>query len=280
MRYITLPDVDDIEVFDKIAAAKYRPRSAQMIGARPAVFDAYGRYGDSAPDLGGFANAVLTDLQKKVMRHAYTVETAPMIALRSDILDGIAAAKCPFCGINETSTLDHYLPKEQYPELSIFSANLVPCCPQCNTRKNDLVVEENTNVRLFIHPHFDQVPNLRFLKVEIDVKENVLLLGFRISRPGGMSLAMFGHLRSHFKLLNLSDRYRRMGLEHLGGQYRALKRAYGKAGDSVRVASELATTANDFAERYGENYWLAVLYRALAAHNGFCRGGFEMLKAV
>ena len=94
-----------------------------------------------------------------------------------------------------------------------------------------------------------------------------------------MSIATFRHLRSHFRLLDLADRYRRMGLEHLGGQYRAFKRAYGAGEDAERVSDQLGQTAADFEEQYGENYWLAVLYRSLASHDEFCDGGFEVLRA-
>lgn len=93
-----------------------------------------------------------------------------------------------------------------------------------------------------------------------------------------MSLDVFSQLKNHFRLLGLADRYRRMALEHMGGQWRALTRVYGVAEDAQRVANELNVKAEDFKEQYGDNYWLAVLYRALAANVEFCDGGFEVLR--
>jgi hypothetical protein len=58
------------------------------------------------------------------------------------------------------------------------------------------------------------------------------------------------------------------------------RRAYGVGESAERVADELALTGADFENRYGKNYWLAVLYRTLAAHDDFCDGGFEALKAA
>ena len=52
------------------------------------------------------------------------------------------------------------------------------------------------------------------------------------------------------------------------------------AQDADRVAEELANAAEDHAERHGENYWLTVLYRALADHDTSCDGGFDVLKAL
>ena len=280
MRSVTLFDVDDIEVFDKITAAKRRQRRASMVEARPIVLDAYEHYDNAAPDLNNLAHAVLTDEQKEALIHAFNVETVPMMELRGNILTRIEVARCPFCGISESSTLDHYFPKEQYPEFSVFSPNLVPSCSPCNTHKRDKIIDEDTNIRLFIHPHFDQVPQLHFLTADIKLHEDALLLRFHLTRPEGMSLATFQQLQSHFRLLNLADRYLRMGLEHLGGQYRTLRRAYGEGESAERVAIELASAGEGFEERYGENYWLAVLYRELAAHDEFCDGGFEVLRTL
>jgi len=277
MRAVPLLHIDDAKLFDQFRAAKHPPRRARLAKARASVLEAYQRYRDATPEVGGLDLAALTEPQKEALRHSFTVETAPMTALRGAILERIAVARCPFCGLSETSTLDHYLPKETYPEFAIFSANLVPCCPLCNTRKRDKILDEATDVRLFVHPHFDVVPDVQFLQVRIVLEEGAIGLTFRLIRPEGMALASFQHLRSHFGLLNLADRYRRMSLEHLGGQYRAIRRDYGDSEDAGRVAEELSHTADDAAEHYGDNYWLAVLYRALAAHDDFCNGGFEVL---
>ncbi|MBK1664473.1 hypothetical protein CKO38_06200 [Rhodospirillum rubrum] len=277
MRSIPLLDVDDTKVFDEITAAKRGQRRVRLTAARPAVLEAYERYDDATPEVGNLAHAVLTAPQEEALNHAFNVETAPMTEMRRSILKRISVARCPFCGISESSTLDHYLPKEQYPEFSVFSPNLVPCCSPCNTRKRDKILDDETDVRLFVHPHFDQIPTTLFLAADVDLRADAIVLSFRVTRPAGMALATFQSLQSHFRLLDLADRYRRMALEHLGGQYRALKRAYGPGEDADRVESELALTAEDFEKRYGENYWLAVLYRTLSFNEAFCNGGFEVL---
>jgi hypothetical protein len=217
-------------------------------------------------------------VQKEAMRHAFTVETQPMTALRGDLLKRISVARCPFCGISESSTLDHYLPKEQYPEFSVFPKNLVPSCAVCNTRKRDRILDEGTNVRMFLHPCYDVIPDMAFLAVRARMEADALIMSYRLTRPAGMALQTFQHLRSHFKELDLADRYRRMGLEHLGGQYPALRRAYGPGEDAERVAEKLIEGAEDFEEVSGPNYWLAKLYRALAGNEDFCDGGFEAVR--
>lgn len=279
MRSIPLLAVDATDVFDEIATAKRQPRKRQMRAARAEVFASYQEYEDAVPEVGGLDEAPLTTTQKEAMRHAYTVETAPMTVLRGNLLERITVARCPFCGISETSTLDHYLPKEQYPEFSIFPKNLVPSCAVCNTLKRDRILIEGTEVRMFLHPCYDAIPDLAFLAVSARMEADALILSYRLTRPVGMTAHTFHHLQSHFIKLDLADRYRRMGLEHLGGQYPALRRAYGMGEDAGRVAAKLIEGAEDFEEVSGPNYWLAKLYRALANNEDFCDGGFKAIEA-
>lgn len=278
MRSIPMLAVDATDLFDEISAAKHPVRRRRMHAARAEVVAAYHGYETAAPEVGELDKAPLTDLQKEAMRHAFIVETEPMIALRGNLLKRISVARCPFCGISESSTLDHYLPKEQYPELSIFPKNLVPSCAVCNTRKRDRIVDGRTNVRMFLHPYYDEIPDMVFLTVRTRMEADALILSYRLSRPVGMALRIFRHLQSHFSELDLADRYRRMGLEHLGGQYPALRRAYGPGEYAERVAEKLIEGAEDFEEVSGPNYWLALLYRSLAGNEDFCNGGFEVVR--
>lgn len=76
---------------------------------------------------------------------------------------------CPACGEDGTpNTLDHYLPKDRYPEFSITAANLSPMCDICQGAK---LVKTITmaNERIFLHPYYDdfldtQVIELEFVK--------------------------------------------------------------------------------------------------------------------
>jgi len=271
--------VNDTTLYDDVAAAKRGARRVRLQAARPAVLAAYLRYSDSAPGLENMPVPNLTHPQKEALLHAFEIETAPLRVFRSQLLDEvIEGAKCPFCGMGETSTLDHYLPKEAYPQFSIFSRNLVPACASCNTLKGDRFLDEHLQVRLFLHPYFDDIPTRQFLQVNVVLSADGLLLNFRVVRPPGLSQRTFRHLESHFTLLKLGNRYRRRALIKLGDQYCPLKRAYGKAEDASRVAALLTEEAEDLEEEWGANYWLVVLYRTLANHEEFCDGGFEVIR--
>lgn len=61
---------------------------------------------------------------------------------------------CPMCGEAGTpNTLDHYLPKQDYPDFSILPLNLVPACDICQGHK--LARYIGPDGRLFLHPYYD-----------------------------------------------------------------------------------------------------------------------------
>lgn len=64
---------------------------------------------------------------------------------------------CPSCGEDgNPDTLDHYLPKDIYPEYSILTKNLTPMCFKCQIRKGVKVCDEHGK-RIFFHPYFDEI---------------------------------------------------------------------------------------------------------------------------
>lgn len=73
---------------------------------------------------------------------------------------------CPACGEDGTpNTLDHYLPKDDFPEFAITAANLSPMCDICQGEKKIKTVTA-ANERIFLHPYYDE-----FLDTQVVVLE-------------------------------------------------------------------------------------------------------------
>lgn len=69
---------------------------------------------------------------------------------------------CPSCGEDGApGTLDHYLPKEYFPELSICLLNLTPMCSRCQGEKSSDFLTESEE-RMFLHPYFDVINDCMF----------------------------------------------------------------------------------------------------------------------
>lgn len=80
-----------------------------------------------------------------------------------------ALDECPSCGSpRPPETLDHFLPKEDWPEYAIFSDNLVPQCRGCAPIKGVKYFSKKEKQSLFLHPMYS--PELSTLRFKIHVK--------------------------------------------------------------------------------------------------------------
>ncbi|AHY49221.1 MULTISPECIES: HNH endonuclease [Bradyrhizobium] len=64
-------------------------------------------------------------------------------------------ASCPMCGSPATGTLDHFLPKETFPEFSVMAANLIPACTHCNSSAKGRKYQGADVDEWPLHPYFD-----------------------------------------------------------------------------------------------------------------------------
>ncbi len=128
---------------------------------------------------------------------------------------------CPYCGINYISfaekikkgknknkiksiaTLDHYLPKKEYPFLAMNIYNLIPCCKNCNTTfKHD-------SLEPVIYPFEEAVEDY----IEFDIaNESVIdaILTGKTDTPVKIEITpncSEQRLMNHIEVLALNERY-------------------------------------------------------------------------
>jgi len=84
----------------------------------------------------------------------------------NEMRDSTEHLVCPMCGSIHSGTLDHYLPKEDYPIFSVFSQNLVPAC-KCNSRRGRTLYGATLNERV-LHPYFDNCLGERLISAKIE----------------------------------------------------------------------------------------------------------------
>lgn len=88
-------------------------------------------------------------------------------SLLDDMRNNHRLNECPACGDRGSlGTLDHYLPKEDFPHFSVLLHNLAPMCGICQTAKGRKTGDASTG-RLFLHPYFDNVADQQLLKLTI-----------------------------------------------------------------------------------------------------------------
>lgn len=280
MRSLVEPTIDDEQAYDQIVAAKRPPNRARLVQCRAQVLQAYAHYQANAPNFEMIVPPIVTEATKSALHHGFNSVTQPLNEIRDALILPIAAVRCPFCGISEASTLDHYLPKELHPLYSVYSRNLVPCCAKCNSRKSTKIVLEDVGVRRFFHPYYDTIPVEPFLGVTVTLSPTHFVVDYNLVQPQSMSDPVFTQLESHYHELDLEVRYRSNALHRLTEDRHAIRRHFLKDQTGGVLSEELVGSADGQEKEHGPNDWLAVLYRELSQHDDFVGGGFEALFAI
>lgn len=216
-----------------------------------------------------------TSLSKSELSSLYSSymvpKTKPARKLIYDQLIVTANERCPFCGgIGRVRSLDHYLPKANFPEFSVFPANLVPACKECNEDKSNTVAQNIGDQVL--HPYFDQPHFFEVQWVHGEICEgDVVICNYHASAPEDWSLTDQQRVVRHFQDYKLAERYRLQAAEEISSIINLRSRSLSKLSHED-FRDYLRDSAND--ENLFINHWRRVLYRALSDSEWFCSENF------
>jgi hypothetical protein len=178
---------------------------------------------------------------------------------------------CPSCGEDGTpNTLDHYLPKDRFPEFAITAANLAPMCDICQGEK---LTETLTpaNERIFLHPYYDE-----FLDEQVVVLEFDKPLGTPPSitlRPSsGVSVEQAALISRHISGIGMMRRYNHFFKD----EYMRLLRLTSDIRTRGQNLREQLASFRNMASYKSVNSWLHVFYSGVIADDdlmAFLEGG-------
>lgn len=267
MKTLSPPKQNGMTVYNAIIADKRSKKVKQRLTKKSQdVAIAYSNYISAAPAVDTLMPITLFKCHKDSLLHAYEQSTASLKTLRDALFESAIKSKCPFCQIGTHATLDHYLPKEKYPEFSVLPQNLIPACDECNRHKRSLIVDEGTAVRLFIHPYYDIIPNVNFIKARLKVKKNILTIVFETYHNQLLTPQQYAHIDNHFRTLKLADRFNKSSIAELGDMRDALKKL-AKRGPGF-LKAKLIKQMNIYSN-VGHNNWRRILFETLANDNLF-----------
>ncbi|MFI9007010.1 HNH endonuclease [Actinosynnema sp. NPDC053489] len=270
------PRRDPITDYDTARSRRKANATKQtLLAARAEVLNAYSEYigsGGSSSKLSplSFADETIMALKSN---YDLTYASGPLADLRDDILTTAFNGRCPMCGERQASTLDHYLPRDKYPEFSILALNLIPACMDCNHRKSNFTSAGNGG--RFVHAYLDEIDaTLQVLEVYIDAVDDVLVIDFDVNSE--LPQELYANLAVQFEQLRLAEFYSWAATEELIQRHESFREAfYDKGHEEVsRVAHAHGQKLRD---TYGSHYWKVALYRAVEHNSEFCRGAFELL---
>ncbi|WP_203296532.1 HNH endonuclease [Luteirhabdus pelagi] len=190
-----------------------------------------------------------------------TKKVSELITKIKDAQTTETKSKCQYCGINRPKTMDHYLPISLYPEYAVLAINLLPCCNDCNKKKDNYWKEEG--FRGILNFYIDNIPDEQFLVGNIIIQNN--LPSFIVNFDFSMIDKDFSNIvTAHYKRLELFERYSQESADEISEISRQLS-IYSSDKTVDEISKLLKTDANDLQIKYGKNYWKAILRAALSA---------------
>jgi 5-methylcytosine-specific restriction endonuclease McrA len=215
----------------------------------------------------------VNSISKKEMVKLYDVKFVqgkiPRSKYYDKILSNTKSGLCPYCNQIIADTLDHFLQKSKYPTFSISPINLVPSCSSCNKTK------ENTKITgHHLHPYFDNVENIKWLKAEIYDFEDIKFR-FHVDPLLELDHILIQKIENHigiFNLVNTFGIYAKVELNNNKYHYQTTFNTSGRLGLKNTIDSQYKTYLT-----YNKNSWQTALFGCLRDSNWFLDHGVHLI---
>ena len=157
------------------------------------------------------------------------------------------------------------MPISLYPEYAVLAINLLPCCNECNKKKDNYWKADG--YRGILNFYVDNIPNIQFLKGEIIQRNELPVISldfdFSLINPNLSKIII-----AHYKRLDLFNRYEEESGDEISEISRQLK-IYSGEKTKNEISKLLLDDARDLQTLFGENYWKAILREALAKSDSY-----------
>lgn len=274
MRTVNLPDnltsLDELDVALKYKNGTYKYTLTE--DEKEIIAEFYTKYDSlygSADD--NFKSDKLIEETNNALHNAYNeIQIKGRLNdLRSTLL--LAVDKCPYCGILPADELDHYLPQSIYKAISVYSRNLIPICHKCNNAKRTAIDSGASNS--FFHAYFEVFPQLPVFAAEIDFKDNILIVNYRIDKTN-ISNELGSKLDFQFLRTKLNQRLIKESNDHIFDNKAAIELMY-ESDNENGVKKLFMKQYGEYEIKFGVNFWKTSLMLALSNCDTFCKGGFQ-----
>jgi len=180
---------------------------------------------------------------------------------------------CTLCWRREADTIDHYLPRSVYQELSVAPANLIPACGICNGQSRKGTHVPSSYKDQLIHPYFDDYTEARWLFGVTSEVNGKTTLKFKIIIPDDWDPAELERLGFHFDKLGLWGLYVANAASEMENIADMIGSACIQGTHNIKAfLLEMAGKKN----AKNPNSWETASYYALADHNPFLEEMAEM----
>lgn len=261
-----------IDEFDKIHNSKRNPTKRILTALKPSLSKRFNEYERQSKinDLEAVTSLAYSDSDKKALQNCYKVKTKALETLIKNIKENQPnqiRSVCQFCCINTDSTIDHYMPKEEFPEFSVAHLNLIPCCPDCNSKKSISWLSASKK-RVILNLYNDLIPCTQFLFVDVMFKNDIPIGKYYLSNKNNIDNDLYRLIQSHYEKLELVNRYNDKFNTNYTQILNSLNNPIFK-GNPKLVTSLLVSEYQNGISDFGINNYKLVLKEELARNNHF-----------
>lgn len=161
---------------------------------------------------------------------------------------------CQHCGIVPYDTMDHVLPHKQYAEYSVHAQNLIPCCTDCNRRKNE---------REILNLYKDILPQEEYLFMDVKADGDTIDVSFRLDNSSRkVETEMFNKITNHYTKLEILSRLKTVALTKITAFVLSIQTLYESQGKDA-VVSSVMDGLDVMRKAYGYNYWEVAFQKGL-----------------
>lgn len=173
---------------------------------------------------------------------------------------------CPICDIGEYHTLDHILPKGEFPVLCDHPKNLIRSCTICNGYKSEIWLESGK--RKFLNLYIDDIPNEQMLFVKLEIKNDLLTYEYYVSDINHPDPELYRMYKNSFDRFELAKRYKKQTNEEVTNMIVSMKDSITQFhATDEQLRNSIETSIRDLQIRHGVNYWRAILKQAICSDN-------------
>lgn len=266
MKKLISPELNANDVYMHLMEnARSKEKKERLLQLQPYVYSRYDIYTKNALSLENISESKITEENdKSTMQSCYNRNSKGYLEgeVVAEII-GIQSVqhknKCPYCGLDRPRTIDHYLPKSDFPEFSVFPSNLIPCCQYCNGKKGDRWIRNGK--RIFLNLYYDEIPEVKYLHTNIELnKADIPLIRFTLSNNGEINPYLFEIIQEHYAALDLLKQFSLNVEDEISNINDHILH------DKLSIETQKRTLRNELASsirRYGINFWKSSFLDAL-----------------
>lgn len=179
MKKLDLPPYDDATIIGQLANNRRLSGTSypHLLNSLPLIQSQYAHYiNNSGNAINIVGQPITNDLKTGLIKN---YNSPPKDLEHLEDLRNSSPDICPMCGSNHAGTLDHLMPKEDFPEWTVFSWNLVPAC-ECNTKRGQTLIGNAANNERILHPYFDNVLGNRNISCTITPQDSYRIVNITI----------------------------------------------------------------------------------------------------